>query len=81
MPLEVLGRGEFGIVLRAFDEIMVRVVAVKVLTPATAATSPPASDSSARRAYAAVRHEHVVQVFKQEAGAGAERVKLAAVSL
>src|SRR5262249_13228665 len=38
--LQVLGRGGFGIVFRAFDEVLHRVVAVKVLSPQMAATSP-----------------------------------------
>src|SRR5215468_5437293 len=38
--LEVLGRGAFGIVFRAFDEQLQRVVAIKVLAPDMAVTSP-----------------------------------------
>jgi eukaryotic-like serine/threonine-protein kinase len=38
--LEVIGRGAFGTVLRAFDEKLQRVVAIKVLAPEMAATSP-----------------------------------------
>ena len=38
--LQVLGQGGFGIVFRAFDDVLQRVVAVKVLAPQMAATSP-----------------------------------------
>src|SRR4051794_14694856 len=38
--LQLLGRGAFGIVFRAFDDVLERVVAVKVLAPQLAATSP-----------------------------------------
>jgi serine/threonine protein kinase len=65
--LEVLGSGGFGTVFRAFDETLQRVVAVKVLAPQIAATSP------ARRRFlrearssAAVRHENIVQVYAVE---------------
>ena len=38
--LQVLGKGGFGIVFRAFDDMLQRVVAVKVMAPQMAATSP-----------------------------------------
>ncbi|HVJ68364.1 MAG TPA: protein kinase [Caulifigura sp.] len=65
--LEVIGRGAFGTVLRAFDEKLHRVVAIKVMAPELASTSP------ARRRFlreaqasAAVRHEHVVGIHAVE---------------
>ncbi|OWK45593.1 serine/threonine-protein kinase [Fimbriiglobus ruber] len=63
--LQVLGRGGFGIVFRAFDDVLHRVVAVKVLAPHVAATSP-ARKRFLREARwsAAVRHENVVQVYE-----------------
>jgi eukaryotic-like serine/threonine-protein kinase len=65
--LEVLGRGGFGIVLRAFDEVLQRVVAVKVLTPHLAVTSPPRRRFLREaRSSAKVRHENVVQVYNVE---------------
>lgn len=38
--LEVLGQGGFATVVRAFDEVLQRVVAIKVLSPQMAVTSP-----------------------------------------
>jgi serine/threonine protein kinase len=61
--LEILGKGGFGIVLRAFDETLQRVVALKVLAPALASTSPARKRFLREaRSSAQVRHEHVVQV-------------------
>jgi uncharacterized protein (TIGR03067 family) len=61
---EVIGKGGFGIVLKAFDERLHRVVAIKVLSPAYA------SHGAARkrfireaRAAAAVKNEHVVAIY------------------
>jgi uncharacterized protein (TIGR03067 family) len=61
---QLLGKGGFGVVLKAFDEKLHRVVAIKVLSPAYAA------NGSARkrfireaRAAAAVKNEHVVGIY------------------
>ncbi len=63
--LQVLGRGGFGIVFRAFDEMRQRVVALKVLAPQLAATSPPRKRFLREaRSAAQVRHENVVQVYE-----------------
>jgi serine/threonine protein kinase len=66
--LQLIGRGGFGIVFRAFDDVLQREVAIKVMSPRLA------SNASARkrfvreaRGYAAVRHENVVQVHAIEA--------------
>jgi serine/threonine protein kinase len=65
--LEVLGRGGFGIVFRAHDEVLQRVVAVKVLAPRMAATSPARKRFLREaRSSAQVRHENVVQVYAVE---------------
>jgi len=60
---ELLGRGGFGVVLKAFDPGLGRVVAIKVLAPQLA-TSAAARSRFAReaRAAAAVVHEHVVAI-------------------
>jgi serine/threonine protein kinase len=65
--LEVLGKGGFGIVFRAFDEVLQRVVAVKVMAPHLAATSPARQRFLREaRASAAIRHDNVVQVHAIE---------------
>ncbi|WP_422931390.1 serine/threonine-protein kinase [Singulisphaera sp. PoT] len=60
---EVLGRGGMGVVLRAFDEVLDRAVAIKVLAPqlATGAAARRRFDREARAA-AAVVHEHVTAI-------------------
>ena len=63
--LQVLGKGGFGIVFRAFDDVLHRVVAVKVLAPQMAATSPARKRFLREaRSSAQVRHENVVQVYE-----------------
>ena len=65
--LEVLGKGGFGIVFRAFDETLQRVVAIKVLSAQIAATSPARKRFLREaRSSAKVRHENVVQVYAVE---------------
>jgi hypothetical protein len=65
--LEILGRGAFGIVVRAFDERLQRVVAIKVLAPHLAATSPARKRFLREaRASGGVRHENVVQIHAVE---------------
>src|SRR5262249_15567023 len=63
--LRVLGRGAFGIVFRTFDEMLQRVVALKVMAPQLAATSPARKRFLREaRSSAQVRHENVVQVYE-----------------
>lgn len=64
---EILGRGAFGIVLKAFDEKLHRMVAIKVMSPELASTSPPRKRFlEEARAAAQIRHEHVVAVHAVE---------------
>lgn len=65
--MQTLGRGAFGIVFKAFDERLHRYVAIKVLDPQLATTSPPRKRFLREaRAAAAVKHENVVQVYAVE---------------
>src|SRR5262245_14430024 len=64
---EVVGRGGMGVVLKAFDERLHRVVAIKVMAPqlATSATARKRFVREAR-AQAAVTHDHVVTIHAVE---------------
>ena len=65
--LEVLGRGRFGTVLKAFDDHLHRVVALKVLAPSMAAAAAARRRFLREaRASAQVRHENVVHVYAVE---------------
>ena len=65
--IEVVGRGGMGIVLRAYDTRLNRVVAIKVMAPELA-VNPMAVKRFLReaRAAAAVSHEHVVTIHAIE---------------
>ncbi len=65
--LEAIGRGAFGTVLRAFDDKLERIVAIKILAPEMAATSPARKRFLREaRSSAQVRHENVVSVYAVE---------------
>jgi uncharacterized protein (TIGR03067 family) len=65
--LDVIGSGGFGMVLKAIDPVLQRVVAIKVLAPQLA-TSATARQRFAREAQAAaaVSHDHVVAIHAVE---------------
>src|SRR5207248_7730435 len=69
--LDLVGRGGMGVVLRAFDEVLHRVVAIKVMAPqlATSATARRPFLREARAA-AAVSHDNVVTIHAVEEGEG-----------
>ncbi len=63
--LQILGKGGFGVVFRAFDEMLQRVVALKVMAPQLAAASPARKRFLREaRSSAQIRHENVVGVFE-----------------
>jgi len=65
--LEIVGRGGCGIVLKAFDEKLHRVVAIKMMTPELAVTSPARKRFLREaRTTAAIRHENVVSIYAVE---------------
>jgi serine/threonine protein kinase len=65
--LKVLGRGAFGIVFKAFDQKLHRLVAIKVMSPELALTSPPRKRFLREaRSVAALKHENVIQIYSVE---------------
>src|SRR5205807_5355921 len=68
---EVIGRGGMGVVLKAFDERLHRVVAIKVMAAqlATGATARKRFTREAQAA-AAVRNEHVIDIHAVEEANG-----------
>lgn len=65
--LEVIGHGGFGTVVRAFDEKLHRMVAIKIMAPKLALTSPARKRFIREaRASAAIRHENVVGIHAIE---------------
>src|SRR5262249_22364368 len=69
--LEMVGRGGMGVVFRARDDVLQRVVAIKVLAPQLA-TSGLARQRFIRaaRAAAAVSHDHIVTIHAVEEADG-----------
>lgn len=63
----VLGQGAFGTVVKAFDNKLHRVVAIKLLNPELATTSPPRKRFLREaRCAAAVHHENLVGIYAVE---------------
>ncbi|MEQ9069653.1 MAG: serine/threonine-protein kinase, partial [Gimesia chilikensis] len=61
--LNVVGKGAFGMVLRAFDTKLERIVAIKVLAPEMASMSPARKRFLREaRTSARIRHENVVRI-------------------
>jgi eukaryotic-like serine/threonine-protein kinase len=62
--MEVIGRGGMGVVLKGFDTVLRRVVAIKVLAPHLATTSAARKRFEREgQAAAAIDHEHVVAIY------------------
>ncbi|MEW4531376.1 bifunctional serine/threonine-protein kinase/formylglycine-generating enzyme family protein [Maioricimonas sp. JC845] len=62
--ISVLGMGAFGIALKAFDRRLHRQVALKVLSPHLAITSPPRKRFLREaRSCAAIKHPNVVHIY------------------
>ena len=69
--LENIGQGGMGIVLKALDERLGRIVAIKMLSPALASTALARRRFEREaRAAAAVCHEHVVTIHAVDEDAG-----------
>ena len=65
--LEVLERGSFQTVVKAFDEKLQRLVAIKVMSPRVAETSDHRKRFVRKaRSAAAVRHENVIAIYAVE---------------
>lgn len=65
--LDLIGQGAFGLVLRARDMKLERIVAIKVMHPNLATTSPPRKRFLREaRAAAAIKHQNVVSVYSVE---------------
>jgi formylglycine-generating enzyme required for sulfatase activity len=65
--LETIGRGGFGVVVKAFDRKLERIVAIKMMATELAATSPARKRFVREaRAGAAVRHDNVVRIYAVE---------------
>lgn len=65
--LNVVGKGAFGMVLRAFDTKLERIVAIKVLAPEMASMSPARKRFLREaRTSARIRHENVVRIHSVE---------------
>jgi len=62
--LELAGRGAFGTVFKAYDDVLHRIVALKLLTPdLVAAIEARRRFLREARAAAAIRHDNVIQIY------------------